>query len=103
MRCWLSRVFNIKFSKKYDVRIDVLDEVTRVQVGECEGEEFYKDLVETVRNYSGKISIANGVVGSVSKEDFLRGEEIIQGLIEEINQTGLRNKKPPQYIIESEN
>lgn len=82
-----------EFSKKYDVRIDVLDEVTRVQVGECEGEEFYKDLVETVRNYSGKISIANGVVGSVSKEDFLRGEEIIQGVIEEINPDWTKKQK----------
>lgn len=69
---------------KYDIRIDDLEEFTRIQVKEDESQEFYQELAEYVKNCDTKISIANGIIGNATKEDFLQGEEIIEKIIKEI-------------------
>lgn len=69
---------------KYDIRIDDLEEFTRIQVKEDENQDFYQELIEYVKNCSTKISIANGIVGNATREDFLQGEEIIEKIVKEI-------------------
>jgi len=66
------------FRDKYDVRIDDLEEFTRFQVREDESQEFYQELIDYVKKCNTKISIANGIVGNATKEEFLQGEEIIE-------------------------
>lgn len=73
-----------EFRDKYDVRIDDLEEFTRIQVREDESQEFYQELAEYVKNCNAKISIANGIVGNATREDFLQGEEMIEKIVKEI-------------------
>lgn len=73
-----------EFRDKYDVRIDELEDFTRIQVREDESQEFYQDLIEYVKNCNTPISIANGIVGNATREDFLQGEEIIERIVKEI-------------------
>ncbi len=73
-----------EFRDKYDVRIDDLEEFTRIQVREDESQEFYQELAEYVKNCNIKISIANGIVGNATREDFLQGEEMIEKIVKEI-------------------
>ncbi len=82
---------------KYDIRIDDLEEFTRIQVREDESQEFYQQLVEYVKNCNNKISIANGIVGNASKEDFLQGEEIIEKVVKEI-QPNWTKKQIAAYV-----
>ncbi len=70
---------------KYDIKIDELEDFTRVQVREDERAEFYQDLVECIKNCNSRITIANGIMGNASKEEFLQGEEIIKKVLEEIS------------------
>ena len=44
-----------ELKKKYDVQVDYLEEFVRIQVGETETAEAYKDLADVVRNYDEKI------------------------------------------------
>lgn len=74
-----------EFKKKYDIRIDDLEEFTRIQVKEDASEEFYQELGECIKDFKGNVSIANGIMGNATKEDFLQGEKIIQGIVKEIN------------------
>lgn len=74
-----------ELKEKYDIRIDELEEFTRVQVREDDGSEFYQDLLECVKNCNSRITIANGIMGNASKEEFLQGEEIIKKVLEEIS------------------
>ena len=74
-----------EFKKKYDIRIDELEEFTRIQVKEDESEEFYQELGECIKDFKGKVSIANGIMGNATKEEFLQGERIIQEVVEGID------------------
>ncbi len=83
-----------ELKKKYnDIKIDDLTGFKRIQVKENKDEEFYQDLIETVKQYDGKISIANGIVGNASKEGFLQAEEIIKKVIDGINPEWTKKQK----------
>ncbi|MEE0769452.1 MAG: hypothetical protein UIT70_06330 [Clostridia bacterium] len=69
---------------KYNIKIDDLEEFTRIQVREDESPEFYQELAEYVKNCRTKISIANGIIGNATREDFLQGEKIIEKIVKEI-------------------
>ena len=85
------------FRDKYDVRIDDLEEFTRVQVREDESQEFYQELIDYVKKCNTKISIANGIVGNATKEEFLQGEEIIEEIVKEI-QPNWTKKQIAAYV-----
>lgn len=57
---------------KYNIKIDDLEEFTRIQVREDESPEFYQELAEYVKNCRTKISIANGIIGNATREDFYK-------------------------------
>ena len=69
---------------KYNIKIDDLEEFTRIQVREDESPEFYQELAEYVKNCRTKISIANGIIGNATREDFYKGEKIIEKIVKEI-------------------
>ena len=75
----------IELKEKYDIRVDELEDFTRIQVKEDEGSEFYKDLADCLKECDDNLTIANGVMGNASKEDFFKGEEIINQVLEGIN------------------
>ncbi len=52
------------------------DLFTRIQVKEDESQE----LRECVQDLNTNIVIANGIIGNVTKEGFLEGGDIIQGI-----------------------
>lgn len=85
------------FRDKYDVRIDDLEEFTRFQVREDESQEFYQELIDYVKKCNTKISIANGIVGNATKEEFLQGEEIIEEIVKEI-QPNWTKKQIAAYV-----
>lgn len=82
-----------EFKRKYDIRIDELEEFTRIQVKEDESEEFYQELGEYIKDFKGKVSIANGIIGNATKEEFLEGEKIIQEIVEEIEPSWSEKQK----------
>jgi len=57
-----------ELKKKYDVQVDYLEDFVRIQVGETETAEAYKDLADVVRNYDEKIVVANGIMGKATNE-----------------------------------
>lgn len=82
-----------EFKRKYDIRIDELEEFTRIQVKEDESEEFYQELGEYIKDFKDKVSIANGIIGNATKEEFLEGEKIIQEIVEEIEPSWSEKQK----------
>ena len=88
-----------ELKKKYDVRIDYLEDCVRIQISETETGEIYKELANVVRNYDGKIVVANGIMGKATKEEFLKGEEVIDEIVAEINPEWTKNKRLHMYII----
>lgn len=86
-----------EFKSKYNIRIDDLEEFTRFQVREDESQEFYRQLVECVKDSDTKISIANGIIGNATKEDFLQGEEIIEEVVKGI-QPNWTKKQITAYV-----
>ena len=86
-----------EFRSKYNIKIDDLEEFTRIQVKEDEEQGFYRQLVECVKNTNIPISIANGIVGNATKEDFLNGEEIIEEVVNGI-QPNWTKKQITAYV-----
>lgn len=86
-----------EFRDKYDVRIVNLEEFTRIQVREDESQEFYQELAKYVKSCNNKISIANGIIGNATREDFLQGEEIIEEIVREI-QPNWTKKQIAAYV-----
>lgn len=82
-----------EFKKKYDIRIDELEDFTRIQVKEDESQEFYQELGECIKDFKGKVSIANGIIGNATKEEFLQGEKIIQEVVEGIDSNWSEKQK----------
>lgn len=82
-----------ELKKKYDVRIDYLEDCVRIQISETETGEIYKELANVVRNYDGKIVVANGIMGKATKEEFLKGEEVIDEIVAEINPEWSKKQK----------
>lgn len=66
-------------------RIDRLEDFTRIQVMEDLDTNFYQDLKAFIESYDGEVSIANGIAGSASKEEFIQAEKIIEELVSKIN------------------
>lgn len=86
-----------EFKNKYNIRIDELEEFTRIQVKEDESQEFYQELINYVKNCNTKISIANGVIGNATKQEFLDGEEIIGKIVNQI-QPNWNKKQIVAYV-----
>lgn len=76
-----------EFEKKYNnkITIDFLEKFARIQVKEDTSQGFYKELKKCIQVLDTDVVIANGIVGKATKEEFLEGEKIIQGVVEEIN------------------
>ena len=86
-----------EISSKYNIRIDNLENYTRIQVRGDESQEFYQQLEEYVKGCNDKIYIANEIIGNASKEDFLKGEEIIKKVVNNI-QPNWNKKQIAAYV-----
>jgi len=82
-----------ELKKKYNIRVDELEEFTRIQVIEDGSNALYQDLVEYLQNCKEDVRIANGVMGAATKEEFLQGEQKIQEIIKEIQPDWTKKQK----------
>lgn len=79
--------------KMDDIKIYEMKDSIRIEIKEDREEQFYKELVENIRDYNGKLTISNGIVGSASKEEFLRGEQIIEDVVSKVRPEWTKKQK----------
>lgn len=56
-----------------------------VYVDEIGGTEYYESVTEFIRNCNEKVKIANGIIGTANKQEYLQAEEKIQQILSDIN------------------
>lgn len=56
-----------------------------IQVSGDKSKEYYENFTEFIKNCNDNVLIANNGIGGATKEEYLKGEEIINKLIESVN------------------
>lgn len=86
----------IKFKNHYGELAKKLPNLKRIQVPIDKDNEFYLGLREFVKNCNDDLTVQQGYispVGVATKEEFLKGEEIIQKEVDKINTNWNREQK----------
>lgn len=68
--------------------VDIASKCTglkHIVLEDAQTSDYYKSIIDFVRNSSDDVKIINGPVGKASKEEFLKSEQIIEGIVDEIN------------------
>ena len=82
-----------ELKSNHEMKVDELGKFTRIQVREDEDNAFYQNLAEYIKSCDREVSVANKIMGSASKEEFLQAEEIIQEIVKDINPDWTKKQK----------
>jgi len=73
------------------------DDLNYLSLKENENSEYYRRAYEFIKNGSDNLRISNGPIGTATREEFIRSEELIESIIEEIK-TEWTTKQKAAYV-----